>query len=179
MQHYVVQMGTSNKPKSVGMLDMNKYIRTMFDADMLEHRVIKNVGGNSKVLLGSILLPGSATSIFHAKQLADADFVKVFQQYGPALISTFNVYPSFKTHQGPFLGATTASEKPDGTHAMVIVGHRWESQSNAKGTLRLLVQNWWETKQFVEMDLAYLAACNAFVTFVETKQKLVRVSSIV
>lgn len=33
-----------------------------------------------------------------------------------------------------------------------------------------LLQNWWKSKQFIEVDAVYLKACSAFVTFVTTRQ---------
>ena len=45
---------------------------------------------------------------------------------------------------------------------MVFVGYR----TTDDGTLMLLVQNWWATKQFLEMDVQYLLAHHGNVTFI-------------
>ncbi len=43
-------------------------------------------------------------------------------------------------------------------HAMAIVGWRREKTG---GALRLLVQNWWKKRQFLECDLAFLRSREA------------------
>lgn len=48
---------------------------------------------------------------------------------------------------------------------MTLVGHRV-----AAGTSFFLLQNWWEKKQFVEVDANYLKASGAYFTFIETPQ---------
>ena len=58
------------------------------------------------------------------------------------------------------------ARKADHRHSMLVVGHRTE-----RGKLRLLLQNWWRKKQFVEVDEEYFESCNEFgVMFVITPQ---------
>jgi len=52
-----------------------------------------------------------------------------------------------------------------GLHAMALVGHR---QKN--GLQYFLLQNWWKTKQFIEVDTDYLERSGATVYFVKTPQ---------
>ena len=51
---------------------------------------------------------------------------------------------------------------------MLVVGYRRLSD----GSIRLLLQNWWHDKQFVEVDEEYYNSCvNAPARFVVTPQK--------
>lgn len=49
---------------------------------------------------------------------------------------------------------------------MVLIGTRVDS----KLSCRFLLQNWWEMKQFVEVDVDYLKKCGATLYFVNTAQ---------
>jgi hypothetical protein len=48
----------------------------------------------------------------------------------------------------------------------VLVGHRVADD----GSNRLLLQNWWKDKPFVEVDAHYLNSCRAVIHAVETPQ---------
>lgn len=54
-------------------------------------------------------------------------------------------------------------------HAVVGVATRQE-----QGRTIVLIQNWWKSKQWVEMDVEYLANCDALVWFVTTPQSATR-----
>jgi hypothetical protein len=89
----------------------------------------------------------------------------------PPFVSTHN--STLHTHgrlmdprQLVHVGAT--DEAVLGSHSLVVVGWRWVALSPSEGEpeLRLLVQNWWQDKQFFEVDLEYLASRGAHVTWV-------------
>jgi hypothetical protein len=46
-----------------------------------------------------------------------------------------------------------------------VVGHRKEVNDD-----RYLLQNWWNSKPFVEVDAQYLESCGAVIHFVKTPQ---------
>jgi hypothetical protein len=48
---------------------------------------------------------------------------------------------------------------------MVLIGHRLEGDNDI-----YLLQNWWKSRQFVEVDHNYLIRCNATAYFVKTDQ---------
>jgi len=54
------------------------------------------------------------------------------------------------------------ARKIEGTHAMVIIGGRYEGRK-----LWLLLQNWWTDMQLVEVSAEYLKNCGALITFAE------------
>ena len=63
------------------------------------------------------------------------------------------------------VGASTAPVT--GHHSMLVVGARVSSS----GTTRLLLQNWWRKKQFVEVGEAYYNSCmGAHAQYVITPQ---------
>eukprot|EP00039_Didymoeca_costata_P025900 m.14497 g.14497 ORF g.14497 m.14497 type:complete len:110 (-) comp5110_c0_seq2:152-481(-) len=71
-----------------------------------------------------------------------------------------------------FLTATCAtimvlkpSGEVQGIHAMVLIGAR-----KSEGKHYFLLQNWWKTKQFVEVDEEYLEYSQATVYFIKTPQ---------
>jgi hypothetical protein len=75
--------------------------------------------------------------------------------YGPGLVSNFHVHEDFydsevSSHRGSPIGALK------GRHSMVLIGHRLEGDNDI-----YLLQNWWKSKQFVEVDHNYLKRCNA------------------
>jgi hypothetical protein len=52
------------------------------------------------------------------------------------------------------------------SHAMVLIGGR-----RVKGKLWLLLQNWWDDMQLVEVDADYFAGCQATLSFVAQTKK--------
>jgi hypothetical protein len=61
----------------------------------------------------------------------------------------------------------TPTGKYIGNHAVALVGHR---SDKVKNKTYFLLQNWWQKKQFVEVDEEYLKHSDAYVTFIETPQ---------
>lgn len=82
--------------------------------------------------------------------------------------SGFTTHGSMKDPQvHSHVGACT---EPHGqAHAMTVVGWR----RTEEGSLRLLVQNWWWDKQFMEVDLAYLGSRRAHLTWIASSVPLV------
>jgi hypothetical protein len=56
-------------------------------------------------------------------------------------------------------------------HDVVVVGVR--AVSPGGGTKRFLVQSWWETKQFLEVDVVYLRLCGAKATYIKSRDFMV------
>lgn len=168
MQHYLVSRHNPN----CGMIDMSHFLRQVFTAAALEAHVFRDTGGTSQAVLHDILDRTEQEPQFVKYQKFQEDddparFAELFDMYGPALVSKFRVYSSFcgdaLRHTGAHL-AGSESDKP-AYHAMVVVGYRMEGSH-----VLLLIQNWWQTKQFFEADLAYLFGCGAEITFVRTPQ---------
>lgn len=148
-----------------GQIDMSKFIRRYFSAAELDSHVFSDSGGSTKTTVKRILVPGTQVLHYNYSQ-SPTDFETILRQYGPAVIAHFQVDEAFCRGSGPFISASARGGAVKGGHAMLVVGCRW----NEKRQLRLLVQNWWKDKQFVEVDLAYLRASEAELVFVETPQ---------
>ena len=161
LQHYLVTMHAS---KSVGMIDLTKFVRNHFSPTSLEKHIFEDYGGDSRVLLKSILQPNSI--------VVAASFICIEESlrlYGPGLVSKFCVHLDFNdksvySHRGY---PTELVDHSDNRHCMVLIGHR---KDNVTGNNIFLLQNWWKMKQFVEVDEQYLEFCDATVFFVKTPQ---------
>eukprot|EP00760_Papus_ankaliazontas_P008271 PhM_4_TR13717/c1_g1_i1/m.29260 len=157
VQHYNVAMNTNERAP---MLDMTAFIKNHFSPTDLEYHIFDDKGGNSRAMLKSILQPGSV--VFASRSNFYAEHLK---HYGPGLVSTFMVHEEFLPSHGSFSHRGKPTTTPVGLHAMVLVGARTEG-----GQDYFLLQNWWNEKQFVEVDADYLENCDATVSFVKTPQ---------
>jgi hypothetical protein len=93
------------------------------------------------------------------------------KQFGPALITNFHVEDDFiRGTRVIFNGEPTFEtlHDSDRRHAMLLVGIRMDPVT---GEWRLLLQNWWRNKQFIEVSLGYMAECEAKVYFIMTPQE--------
>jgi hypothetical protein len=121
-----------------------------------------NEGGDSRAFLEKILLPDPEPVLSSCDAMANLR--AAMNLYGPGLVQGFKVEASFADssnwqHLGVRAGPST------GLHAMVLVGHRKEGNSD-----RYLLQNWWKSKPFVEVDSQYLESCGVVIHFVKTPQ---------
>jgi hypothetical protein len=124
------------------------------------HDIFEDSGGNSLQILERIL---HANSMLIAASCEEIN-ARHIEKYGPGLVSAFRIHEDFmSTSKLSFVGKPVGAYL--GLHAMVLIGVR-ESRSGK----RFLLQNWWRTCQFVEVDLDYLRACRAQISFVETPQ---------
>jgi hypothetical protein len=159
MQHYLVTMQRNDH---VPMLDMGLYLCQVMNSDDLFMRIWDNRGGDSKAFLEHILIQ-EPEPVFSSHNCED-DLASLMDRYGPGLVQGFKVEDEFcNSIQWQHLGARGGPST--GLHAMVLVGHRKEGDDN-----RYLLQNWWKSKPFVEVDAKYLKTCGAIIHFVETPQ---------
>jgi hypothetical protein len=88
----------------------------------------------------------------------------LLKSYGPGLVSGFCVAKDFIGTDWQHLGKYEV-EKFEGRHAMVLVGYRI-----IDGKKLYLLQNWWKSKPYIEVDVDYLLSSKAAVHFVQEKQ---------
>ena len=166
-QHYLVALHTRGETEQT--LDMPQWLRKHASNEILEGIVFGH-GVVGTTVLGQILVADEVYKCPAFDVSHDCSTIPgKLQQYGPGLVGSWRVASDFSESSGPHLGAAPAEDpkKPDARHAMLVVGYR----RTAQGQLRLLLQNWWREKQFVEVDEAYFYSCNTFfVTFVVTPQ---------
>jgi hypothetical protein len=158
---YAVRRATGRWMK----VDVATYIRYVFSPEKLYDRIVRNKGGRAIDVFEHLSEHNSTTL---KKIRADEhnfiakDFYKYLTQFGAGLVTKFHVDDNFRNSSNSSFSGTVAIDKTKTTgHAMVLVGVRIEKS----GQCWVLLQNWWEGKQFVEVTLEYLKSSNAFIYF--------------
>lgn len=161
MHHYLLAKNTLTPNQPVGMIDLTCAVRNLSAKDLHAH-IMHNSGGNSldalrdfvgtRVTASCIVVQRSPTTVVRAD----------LETYGPALVHCFRVHPEF-LHHNTWQYVGKPMKKHIGHHAMLMIGIR----TDVAGKSRFLLQNWWKTSQFVEVDVDYLEYCHASVAFVD------------
>lgn len=163
VQHYLVAM---NNDEEVPMLNMAEYLKKYMPGDRLYQHIWNNMGGDSLDFLEGILKESpDSENILHCSNRSDLDSMdKLIESYGPGLVTGFCVAKDFVGTNWQHLGKYKV-EKFEGRHAMVLVGSRI-----VHGKMRYLLQNWWKSKPYVEVDVDYLLSSKATIHFIKEKQ---------
>jgi hypothetical protein len=164
MQHYLVAM---NNQDQVPMLNIAEYLKMYMPGDKLYEHIWNNKGGDSLDFLENILkeIPDPANMVSLAKEaLVNSDMDALLKSYGPGLVSGFAVAEHFTSPEWQHIGKYSVN-KFKGRHAMVLVGSRV-----VDGMKRYLLQNWWKSKPYLEVDVAYLLSSKATIHFVKEPQ---------
>ncbi|KAI9333276.1 hypothetical protein BDR26DRAFT_868493 [Obelidium mucronatum] len=162
LQHYLVAM---NNDSSTPMLNIAEFLKTRMDAKSLYLHIWKNEGGDSLEFLKSILATKMHPSkIIHESNFDDVDLTLLLKDHGPGLVSGFRVTDDFSSCKWQHLGIATG-ENFIGRHAMLLIGSR-----KVESRTHYLLQNWWKTKPYVEVDAEYLLSSGATVHFIKEKQ---------
>jgi hypothetical protein len=157
LQHYLVEMHSEG---AVGMIDISKLIRDSFSTKSLEKHIFDDEGGSSVDMLRFILHKGSMMA------RANRAYSDQLRDYGPGLVSAFNVHSDF-ADRSVFKHHGKPKEECIGRHCMVMIGF---STDKTTGESVYLLQNFWKQKQFVQVDEEYLEYSGALVHFVKTPQ---------
>jgi len=155
LQHYLVAMQLDTP---VGMVDIVKYLRQEMGAPELRNHVVYGFGESSLVFLQH-LFPASSLDSFKTVQVSDPDVPQYLEDHGPALVTSFGVRADFRDEKTN-VHLRSSEGDVEGNHALLMIGYRRE-----KDELRFLLQNWWASKPFVEVNALYLAGCGAQLTF--------------
>ena len=164
VQHYLVAM---NNPETVPMLNMAEYLKKYMPVDSLYEHIWNNKGGDSLDFLKNILKEKPEAKNIVAlsySSLENSDIGGLLKSYGPGLVSGFSVATDFIDPNWQHLGEYKV-ERFEGRHAMVLVGYRI-----VDGQKRYLLQNWWKSKPYVEVDADYLLSSEAIIHFIKEKQ---------
>ncbi len=160
-QHYLVAMNSHEK---IGMVDISDYLRKHVDSESLKNHIFSNSGGHSVEFLRNLLhLPNH--EMFEKPDVKSNEIPEMMKKYGPCLVSSMEIWSCFydyskQIHLGNPLGMMT------GHHSVIICGYRFEGNE-----IRYLLQNWWISKVFIEVNADYLRACGAILTFCKSVQK--------
>ena len=164
VQHYLVAM---NNDKEIPMLNMAKYLKMFMPGDILYQHIWNNKGGDSLDFLENILKNKPGVDGIASRQtdtLGKDDLDNLLKAHGPGLVSGFVVADAFIGNGWQHLGEYKG-EKFKGRHAMVLVGYRIVDEKK-----RYLLQNWWKSKPYVEVDVGYLLSSKATVHFITKPQ---------
>jgi hypothetical protein len=159
LQHYLVAMGSDEQAGR--MIDISRLIHDTFSAKELASHIFDDEGGSSRIMLQRILMPNSVIISSSTDECTEK-----LKTFGPALVAQFSVHEDFEDrsihrHHGQPVG------EAKGMHCMVLIGCRTDA---ASGKQFFLLQNWWKSKQFVEVDAEYIEQCGAVLFFVKTPQ---------
>ena len=182
--HYLIALATGTDDHQ--MVDIAACIRDSFPTAALRDHICSNRGGRSiemlKTMAGlqdkdlvSYMIPRKSgdEKIFESTTGAVVERFKRSKR--PALVSGFKVETAFKNGTNgsvpSFSGEISSVEKPNGRHAMVLVGVRCAPDNDE--AIYFLLQNWWPGKFLVEVTAEYLASTGATITFVDSDVKCV------
>jgi hypothetical protein len=148
--------------EDIQFIHLSKYVRNTFDGDRLFDHIVNDVGGDARDIAEDIMPDTS-----HQAIPSGTSFEKVrdmMKDHGPGLVSIYNLYSDIH-EPGTFSYTGTRPKKMKGEvrtgHAMVAVGVR----KDANDKVHLLLQNFWEDKEFLEVDYDYLKASNGKLHF--------------
>lgn len=156
--------------KELKLIDVTKYVRCTYSNEELSGFIFGG-RGRSSFATARHLIDGPAII---CNDLTPKEILDNHKRYGPGLISTFHVYPDFKKPVLSHCGLPLPEDGSDeilGQHSMVLVKVRAGDEGWGSNNCRLLMQNCWPSKQFVEVDLVYFRACKARLIFFEGPPK--------
>jgi len=175
LQHYLITIGKNSKDENFGMVDISKYEANQLKGDNLMKFIKDELSIPAEFFFRNILcqfsrrdniitipLPVPVTIPTHNPSCEE---ILSRIEFYPALVTNFAVTTVFKAR-----GMHSYSGMPNGeedeyekTHAMLLIGMRKTND----GKYFLLLQNWWESKPFVEVSSEYLAYCGGKIHFVD------------
>lgn len=162
VQYYREVLNFKLGKKEYPMLDLLKFLREKLGPEELADYIFKCDGFDSHLFLKKIIGEES-----HVQPSGVHDIIDNFKKYGPALLQKFEVREDFCNQAIHHHYGKSHSDVIVGYHAMVLVGYRFDSESNKNF---FLIQNWWKEKQFVEVDEDYLKAHVGGIYFLITPQ---------
>ena len=154
-------------------------LRTLVDGSLSRY-LFADDGRYTEDVIRQLYLPaeGQANVATLDSGNADSEFVAMRQrlvEYGVGFVTSFNVEPAFMTSRSAsyLLRCAEPPPPPDDEvrHAMLLIGVRFDVPRNEH---LMLLQNWWERKEFVEVGQGYWKASNAKLLFVMTPQTALR-----
>jgi hypothetical protein len=145
-------------------VDVSTYILHSFSHQKFFDRIMLNKGGQAFEVFEDLSEHDGVhiNRKGHSCSLTKENCFTYLRNHGAALLSEFHVDEDFRlVNKFSFTGSVKVDLEKTTWHAMVLVGVR----EDKSGQCWLLVQNWWEGKQFVEMTLEYLKSSNAVLHF--------------
>ena len=178
LQHYLVTMATNGEKSK--MMDIGRYEADRLYGESLRIFLTDVIKGNSKKILEKICqlndiddidsyeAPDPSKKRFESRMQELIEFVNKGQ---PALVSNFRIYEDiFENKANAILCGKPTGKLNERTHSMVLIGIRKEVSLNEnreeESKYYYLLQNWWQSQYFVEVDALYMFHCEPKITFV-------------
>jgi hypothetical protein len=182
LQHYLATIvaGEDRKNENLGMIDIANYHRNSLNGEKLMMLVkdelsiparrffqvdLCHLENPTDIVIFNIQIPYSDDERL---SLSITEFVNRSYLLLTVILTNFSVEEPFKarrvySYSGIALGDLGKDPyEPDRVHAMVLIGMR----KTKTGQYYFLLQNWWESKPFVEVSSEYFAYCGGIVRFV-------------
>lgn len=170
LEHYLVIIATQGK--ALDMINIGKYEAQFLDGDKIQEFIMNPLGGNARTFLQDLCtlynkdlimttLPDPIDSPEIFKRVCEDILIKVADK--PFLVSGFEIHSNFLVQEKfSFIMDDVVEERCIGTHSMLLIGVR----KNELGKYYFLLQNWWESKFFIEVSSEYFQYCNGSLTWV-------------
>jgi hypothetical protein len=163
----IMNLVAMNNQDKVPTLNMAEYLKMYMPGDKLYEHIWNKKGGDSLDFFENILkkIPDPANMVSLANEtLVNSDMDALLKSYGPVLVSGFAVAEHFASPEWQHVEKYSVNTFK-GRYAMVLVGSRV-----VDGTKRYLLQNWWKSKPYLEVDVAYLLSSKATIHFIKEPQ---------
>lgn len=150
--HYLLSKNVS-VPVAIGI---REFILCTLPSNLLAKLIVNYGGGSSREIFKMLLQPRSTLySVTNFNEMCEK-----IRTIGPALLTGFAIEKRFRNDEIYYTGCYTTPI--EGSHSMVGVGFRKDPATNE---IFLLVQNWWQHKQFLVLDADYFGESGATALF--------------
>lgn len=129
-----------------------EFVRKLYSREAIYERIMRNKGGHATEVYRSLCKDGKGVKYTNGETPDEA--FELIKEHKVGLVNHFRVTEDFEK-DGKFSYEGRANIEHCGSHAMLCIGMRKDSS----GVWWLLLQNWWEEKQFVEVTWDYLHSC--------------------
>jgi hypothetical protein len=189
LAHYIIRrnlFALNGTAAGVFTADLTTYMLRRVKRKAVWSFIDEDLGGNTLPFLRNLAGLNDAADIIIKKMsvdydapVADSDIVRLLQKYGPAVVSTMDMHDTMATqpvreplaHPAIFAyaGDCPVQYPVKLWHSVLVIGYRTEPAATPGGVsagTRYLIQNWWDSKQFFEVDLAFLKSRQAELAWV-------------
>jgi hypothetical protein len=175
LQHYLVSISNSKngKDNDLKMINISSYIAKYWKGDKLLGYLLHEKGGDSKKFLkeinrhidgfsyNSFILPNP--TFFQSRFDQKCNEIAEKLRLAPMLVTDFEVDDNFLRGGISFLEPNTLRTLPPrkteyGRHSMLLIGARKDDNKWI-----FLLQNWWQSRFFVEVSAEYMSKSGAMI----------------
>lgn len=170
--HYLLNFHGDAPQASIA--DITCFLRRNLTDGSLSRFLFADDGGYTEEIIKQFFVPAAGTTVLDTLESGndDTDFAAMrhrLETHAVGFVCSFDIEPAFKlSSTSHFVMSQTGALPQDvERHAMLLVGVRFDA---ARNEYVMLLQNWWEAKEYVEVGQGYWKACNARLLFVRTPQ---------